>query len=221
MSSTRSSASHDRSGFTLVETIVTIGLIAALAAFILPNVVQKAGAGDPVKAQNDLNTLRTALESFATDGKAGFPHQLSTLTTKPIAGVSRLIDSTIMTANETALWRGPYMSAMVPLGIGDSVATGYSAYAMNFVDRYDVVANVPEHTTTGTLSGGFLATSTLFAAIQLHGLSLAQAETLNALIDGTTDSNQVDGSNTTGRLRFGVANAGVVVAYYLASPITP
>jgi len=32
-------------GFTLVETIVTIGLIAVIAAFVIPTVVQQAGSG--------------------------------------------------------------------------------------------------------------------------------------------------------------------------------
>lgn len=31
-------------GFTLVETILTIGLIAVVAAFVIPTVVQRAGS---------------------------------------------------------------------------------------------------------------------------------------------------------------------------------
>src|ERR1043165_9092092 len=81
-----------RAGFTLVETIVTVGLLAVIAAFVIPTVIQKAGSGDPVKVQNDLGSVRTALETFATDSKAGFPHQISTMTTRPVAGTSRLID---------------------------------------------------------------------------------------------------------------------------------
>src|SRR5437763_17185784 len=74
-----------RGGFTLIETIVTIGLIAVIAAFVIPTVIQKAGSGDPVKVQNDLNTVRTAIETFATDIKNGYPHQISSLTAKPTA----------------------------------------------------------------------------------------------------------------------------------------
>jgi type II secretory pathway pseudopilin PulG len=33
----------------LVETIVTIGLIAVVAAFVIPNVVQRAGSVDSLK----------------------------------------------------------------------------------------------------------------------------------------------------------------------------
>jgi prepilin-type N-terminal cleavage/methylation domain-containing protein len=33
-------------GFTLIETIVTIGLIAVVATFVIPTVVQRAGSTD-------------------------------------------------------------------------------------------------------------------------------------------------------------------------------
>ena len=55
-------------GFTLVETIVTVGLLAVLAAFVVPSVIRKADAADPVKVANDLNAISTALQTF-TSGK--------------------------------------------------------------------------------------------------------------------------------------------------------
>ncbi len=85
--------SRRRGGFTLIETIVTVGLIAVIAAFVIPTVIQKAGSGDPVKVQNDLNTVRTAIETFATDVKSGFPRKISILTSPPVAGTDRFIDS--------------------------------------------------------------------------------------------------------------------------------
>ncbi|MEO6876932.1 MAG: type II secretion system protein [Gemmatimonadaceae bacterium] len=212
-----------RSGFTLIETIVTVGIIAVLAAFVVPTVIQKAGVGDPVKVQNDLNTVRTGLETYATDSKAGFPRLLFALTAKPTAGTSRMIDSTAMTANQVAKWNGPYMSATITNAAGDSMATGYTAYMMNFIDRYDITANVPEHKPDGSVDPAFLNTNTLFGAIQIHGLTLAQGIALNTLIDGGSDvSVTADSSNITGRLRYGHPVSGLIArAYYLASPITP
>lgn len=209
-----------RGGFTLIETIVTVGLIAVIAAFVIPTVVQKAGAGDPVKVQNDLNTVRTAIETFATDIKNGFPHQVSSLTARPTAGVDQFLDSTVMVANQVAVWNGPYMGATVSSIAGDSLATGYTAYIMNYLDRYDAISDKPEHNAAGAVNAGFSRTSTLFASVQVHGLTPAQAKALNALFDGGSDANQADGSNTTGRFRFAAPSGGVVVAYYLAAPIT-
>jgi prepilin-type N-terminal cleavage/methylation domain-containing protein len=210
-----------RGGFTLIETIVTVGLIAVLAAFVIPTVIQKAGAGDPVKVQNDLNTVRTGLETYATDSKAGFPHLINNLTAKPTATVSRLIDSTAMTANQVAKWNGPYIAATITSATGDSLATGYTAYIMNFVDRYDLDHNVPEHKADGSVDASFSSTATLFASLELHGLTTAQGLALNKLIDGEGDVSAADTSNTTGRFRFGAPTAGILKAYYLASPITP
>jgi prepilin-type N-terminal cleavage/methylation domain-containing protein len=213
-----------RAGFTLIETIVTVGLIAVLAAFVIPTVIQKAGAGDPVKVQNDLNTVRTAIETFATDVKNGFPDQISTLTSKPTVA-ARFIDSSAFNANQVQAWNGPYLAATIAPTLGDSLATGYTSYMMNFIDRYDAISNNSEHAPftgagTGTLNAGFVATNTLFASVQVRGLTPAQAATVNTLIDGNSDPNQGTGANTTGRFRFTAPAGGTVIAYYLASPIT-
>jgi prepilin-type N-terminal cleavage/methylation domain-containing protein len=221
MASTSSVPPRRRGGFTLIETIVTVGLIAVIAAFVVPTVIQKAGSGDPVKVQNDLNTVRTAIETFATDIKNGYPHQISTLTAKPTPGTDVFLDSTAMTATQIAVWNGPYMGATISSNVGDSLATGFTAYIMNFIDRYDAIHNVPEHKADGTLTGApYSSTSTLYAAVQVHGLTATQAKTLNALFDGQSDVNLGDGSNTTGRFRFSAPNSSnIVVAYYLADPI--
>src|SRR5207244_12983877 len=79
-----------REGFTLIETIVTVSLLAVLAAFVVPTVIQKTGAGDPVKGANDLNSIRTWLDNFSTDTKAGFPPNVWQLTPKPYVSHPRL-----------------------------------------------------------------------------------------------------------------------------------
>src|SRR5438552_15135310 len=79
-------------GFTLIETIVTVGLLAVLAAFVVPTVIQKAGAGDPVKVASDLTSLRSALETFMAD-VSGYPNQIRMLTDVP-TGANHFVDST-------------------------------------------------------------------------------------------------------------------------------
>jgi prepilin-type N-terminal cleavage/methylation domain-containing protein len=217
----RSRRGERTDGFTLVETIATIGLIAVIASFVIPSVVQKAGSGDPLKLQNDLTTVRTAIEAFATDVKAGLPHQISSLTSRPTAGVDRLIDSTAMTTGQAEGWRGPYISATVGSAPGDSLASGNSAYIMSFLERYDARTNAPEHSSFGNINPAFRPSKELYAAVQVHTLTLAQARALNRLYDGLSDTDQPDSSNTTGRFRWPHPSApGLVpVAYYLAAPI--
>jgi prepilin-type N-terminal cleavage/methylation domain-containing protein len=47
-------------GFTLLETIVTIGLIAVVAAFVIPSVVQRAGSVDGTRVSTVTTGVRTA-----------------------------------------------------------------------------------------------------------------------------------------------------------------
>lgn len=212
-----------RAGFTLIETIVTVGLLAVLAAFVIPTVIQKAGAGDPVKVQNDLTSIRTSLETYASDTKSGFPNQLYELTTKPTTSFHSIDSTTALTDGQVASWNGPYLAVTTDAIPTDSIATGYTAYIKNFIERYDVANDAGEFA-GGT--GAFSATSTLFAAIHVVGLTAAQAATVNSLVDGTNDVNVTTpgptlGANITGRFRFGAPNVnGVVDAYFMADPIT-
>jgi prepilin-type N-terminal cleavage/methylation domain-containing protein len=126
-----------RGGFTLVETVVTVGLLAVLAAFVVPTVIQKASAGDPVKVASDLIAMRTGLETFLGDVKGGFPNQLRVLTDKPTT-LNHFIDSTTaFTPGQIAAWNGPYLGLAIGTSVQDSIATGYTAFVKNFVTRYD------------------------------------------------------------------------------------
>jgi prepilin-type N-terminal cleavage/methylation domain-containing protein len=216
-----------RYGFTLIETIVTVGLLAVLAAFVIPTVVQKAGVGDPVKVASDLASIRTGLEGFQSDIKSGFPNQLRQLTDIPTP-LNHFIDSTTaFTAGEVQSWNGPYIAATIGTLVTDSLPTGYTAYVKNFITRYDAVDNAAAlYVTLGAGTGGtFNASNTLFATLTIVGLTVPQARIVNKFIDGGDDVDVVAGpylgANVTGRFRYDKPNAsGVVVAYYLASPIT-
>jgi prepilin-type N-terminal cleavage/methylation domain-containing protein len=217
-------AFRPRAGFTLIETIVTVGLLAVIAAFVIPTVIQKAGAGDPVKVQNDISAVQRGLETFATDSKAGFPRLIASLTARPTAGTSQLIDLTTagtvaMTANQVTAWNGPYLGATISTTQKDSLSTGFLGFIMNHIVRYDATTDAPEFDSNFAAPAGttFSNANTLFAAVQLHGLTLAQAQRLNTLIDGTSD---VSGAtNGVGRFRYNNVSS-VFTAYYLAVPIT-
>jgi prepilin-type N-terminal cleavage/methylation domain-containing protein len=216
-------AARRRAGFTLIETIVTVGLIAVLAAFVIPTVVQKAQAADPVKISNDVNAIGTGLDNFLNDTKAGYPSQIWEITARPTTANTLIDHTTLLTASQIALWNGPYLGSTIGTADGDSLPTGYTAFIANRVERYDAQNN------KGEISGGtgstFSTTNTLFVTIKITGLTLTQATTVNVMIDGPSDVNVSSGLNTganiTGRFRFDPPNANnIVVAYYLASPIT-
>ena len=217
---------RSRSGFTLIETIVTVGLLGVLAAFVVPTVVQKATAGDPVKVASDLTAIRSGLETFLGDVKGGYPNQLHMLTDPP-TGSNHYIDSTTgFTAGQIAAWNGPYISAAIAPIASDSVATAFTAFIKNFVTRYDAEDNAAAiYATPGAGTGGtFDPNKTLFATLTIVGLTTPQAQLVNKLLDGSDDPDVLAGpyigANTTGRFRWDKPAAnGEVVAYYLAAPI--
>src|SRR3954468_20827968 len=75
-----------RGGFTLVETVVTVGLLAVLASFVVPSVLRKADSADPVKVASDLNSISTAVQTFSSDMKSILPGDIQDLTQPVLAG---------------------------------------------------------------------------------------------------------------------------------------
>jgi prepilin-type N-terminal cleavage/methylation domain-containing protein len=209
-----------RAGFTLIETIVTVGLLSVLAAFVIPTVIQKSGVADPVKVSNDLAAIRLGLENFTNDTKAGYPNQVRQLTTKPTTANVLVDGTTALSASEVAAWNGPYIGATIGAASADSLPTGYTAYIRNLLQRYDADDNAGE-VTGGTVGAVFNAAKSLFVAIRVNGLNVVQAAALNKTIDGPDDVNQADGSNNSGRFRFDKpSTSNIVIAYFLAVPIT-
>ena len=172
---TQGNSPQRRGGFTLIETIVTVGLLAVLAAFVIPTVIQKAGAGDPVKVASDVTAIRTGLETFVSDVKGGYPNQIRLLTDLPTIQNHFIDSTTAFTPGQIAAWNGPYLAAAISPLATDSLATGYTAYIKNFITRYDAENNAAAlYVTGGAGTGGvFDPTKTLFAALTVVGLTTA------------------------------------------------
>jgi len=230
-------ASPRRSGFTLIETVVTVGLIAVLAAFVIPTVIQKAGTADPVKVQNDLGAIQTALSTFGSDLKGLYPANLNSLTTKisTASSTSTLLDgTTAYDETQVAQWNGPYIGATIPQD--GKLATGYAAFLSDNLANYDATGN--SYSIAGgsykALDGGGVVTpadaATHFVGVQITGLTIAQVKTLNKLIDGSNDGSYASSgtaplvANMTGRLRYNQTEAADLAptkVFYLVVPVTP
>ena len=66
-------------GFTLVELLVVIGIIGALAAVVIPNVSRFAGSGDTAANQTELQTVQAAIDLYMADNSAtSVPEQAAT-----------------------------------------------------------------------------------------------------------------------------------------------
>jgi prepilin-type N-terminal cleavage/methylation domain-containing protein len=220
-----------RRGFTLIETVVTVGLLAVLAAFVVPSVLKKADAADPVKVANDLNSISSAIQTFASDVKGALPGDLEDLTDPLLTNSScnsfNPCDSTvthqdIFTVQQARLWRGPYLAASISPLPSASLRSGYVAEIHNTLLRFDALSGVPEFcSSVGTAlvpCAGFIATNPLFIAVRIDSLNLSQALTVNQIVDGPNETQP----GLQGRFRFPTPTSQTALAtpaYFLAAPI--
>ena len=212
-----------RRGFTLVETVVTVGIIAALAAVVYPTVVKQFDTADPARVAEDRGNIRTGLEAFGVNVRPQLPGDIEDLINRPIITAGTL-DSTstgsVYTSIEQAAWLGPYvaLSALPTVGQTDTVAvTGFSARVINRLNTYDLTAaafvggdTVPYGDPTAD-----------FVAVRLVGLSGAAFNAANQLIDGPMEADATT-RRSSGRFRCPAAvyadNAPCANAYFLAVP---
>lgn len=218
--------SRSRRGFTLIETVVTVGLLAVLASFVVPSVMRKADSADPVKVANDLNSISTAIQTFSSDLKGILPGDIQDLTqpvlVNSLCNRATPCDSTIThrnryTAQQAVLWRGPYLSASIARDPNALLRSGYVADVSNTLTRFDAVNGIPElcelNGGGSVICNGFIATNPLFAAVKVTGLNRGQAIQINAIIDGANELNP----GFEGRFRF---TADGSLAYFLAAPLS-
>lgn len=100
----QSGISHRRNGFTLIEILVVIVVIAILASLVAPNIFQHVGAAKASTAKAQIEMLGAALDAYRLDNGTYPSTQqgLGALWTEP-------------TIDPPSNWRGPYLRKPVPL----------------------------------------------------------------------------------------------------------
>jgi len=179
-----------RAGFTLPEILVSISLVAVLAAVVVPAIASQARKGDPTRVGNDLLGIRGGVEQFLTDVRR-YPSGISQLTA-PILGTDKPLTGTVATTYvyglaEQTRWHGPYLSkdgtAALTTGFGWTFKQGFD------YDGYNV---------TGVVGGG----SQKYIVLAIGVTDVASAQQLDAMFD--------DGDLTAGLIRYRVCTAAPV-----------
>lgn len=230
-------------GFTLIETVVTVGIVAAMAAVVIPQVARQFDAADPTRVQNDLKNIQTAIEAFNVNTKT-MPGDLDDLANAVVVagGVDSSLTNTtvpVFTTAQASLWKGPYIDVSIAENAvtESSVLTGYGARILDgfvcYGNSLGVTAGNNQHGTTlgsGASPNPTCEASTLgqrFLTVQITGIACdAAAGTifteLNETFDGTGEANP----STSGRIRCAVNATGPTrqtnadIVYFLAVPLS-
>lgn len=76
----------NKKGFTLIELMIVIAIIAILAAILVPNFLKARAQGQLAACESNIKNLATALEMYATDNTGTYPTELVTLTSSNAGG---------------------------------------------------------------------------------------------------------------------------------------
>jgi len=76
-----------RRGFTILELMAVVAVIAVLANILVPNFVRARATGRMSSCSSNLKNISTALEMYRNDWKGDFPASLSRLTPKYLRGI--------------------------------------------------------------------------------------------------------------------------------------
>lgn len=201
----------NRRGFTLGEVLVTVAIIAVLAAVVIPAVTSQISKGDQGRVQSDLQSVRAGVQQFVADVRR-YPKSLGQLVVVPTTSQGALSPTVNYTTQELERWRGPYLNK-------DSTAAGSTGYALRL--GFGSPAFKFDTLTVGTTGVFTPATPGVgdvqYMVLTIPGMDQTTAQALDATMD--------DGNVTTGSVRWkaaGDANntAGAVdTLKYLVMPL--
>lgn len=115
-----------RQGFTLVEMLLVLVILAVLAAIVIPKLSGRTQQAKETAAKSDISGYSLALDAYEVDTGA-YPSSLDALVNQP---------------NNVQNWRGPYLKKIAPDPWGNDYI--YTYPAKNSASGYDLMSVGPD-----------------------------------------------------------------------------
>lgn len=137
---------YRKKGFTLIELMVVIAIIAVLAAVIAPQVFRQVAKGRAASVESFYNSVKTAATSYFSDTGA-WPASCNPANCNTIAGVN---GGFVAAATNNPGWDGPYLDRW-PTANGNPFAGNYNwvntlvggaCFGAANAERFIVITNV-------------------------------------------------------------------------------
>lgn len=172
-----------QSGFTLIEVLVTLTLLAAIVAIIAPTLFSQLDQGDTTQLRGDLQNVANAVKTFRVDVSPVFPGNIDHLV-DPITTGDAPLGGGNYNNGQVDRWNGPYLEIETSATTaGDTVFTsGFGGQVVNGL------LDEPNATTTPGGAEGWVV-------IRVAGMTSSALTT----IEEEFDSNAT--SSSAGRIR--------------------
>ena len=131
----------NRKGFTLVEIMIVVAIIALLAAIAVPNLLQARKTANDAAAKATVRSLSTAAEVYATSNSGKYPTivGVAATTDTPATGLTAFISSAASYCKDgggeteiqgfkyvCTLGEGGYTFAATPITLGTTGSVTYT-----------------------------------------------------------------------------------------------